>query len=1246
MRFTNLNNPKERIDDSLFFVRIMKELQYSKKEKYLLLCDPQANKQDFTSKLKQYAKKNNPYLNIALLEEGNNKYNEPSFFVKNILEDITSIKTFMQLKWYALSFIEVLILIVICMVVLLFLQFISTIFSVLTSGEIYNIKISNLLQIQSIISYIFSAFLGMLFPAMVAFIIMNVRKRLHKRINSNKQYEKYAEILREDNYKVALKIFKKKYLNDSGPLLVIIDSIDDYRNAFDHEFSSILCEYYDQFDGSVCFVFLSTNLTTTRLELLNKYQKFEFYKISPSAVNENILAPQINALSCIKYQEDKKNINQLFSKYTTSNWNPRTIFQFLSVGQYFSLYGFKPERVGEILELSKDNIRKYLKLAKYDNSLINTRFNVLFYTYINADFQKYTIANPFYCAYSINPFIKKISYEDISTENRYMYNIIYFFAYSQLLLRERNDLVLFDLINIIDSIFYDLKNNSLLIGKDLINKTTFKLLKHYQKSNLSILCKKVAILYIITKEQSINSLINEEDLIALESFILYHESTSDDIALLLDIAKTNTIENCLLSYLYLINSKDENILKQLSVDLDATSKTTKVFYRWLISDKESQYFKLPLIVDKIINYQDSVVKLSENTPQFASGFNFSTLQSLLLLFETNCMNDDEKFTAILKVLLIGILRLKNDFSDDYNKIDKTWSKIVSVIVLVEYLEFTYKLNNNKRLWINERKSELINLMGDESIIEDLNKLLVFLQIKCVLVNKKIIQISLFNSLENELNSLMLDTVLKELKGLEQLLKFYHIRLMIITKSIYNLDNKGKFELFNDIVHLESKPSLARQSFYVEHLIVKYLTFSDIHRSLSYESLEKLIIELEKRGSNEELLNSVEQGFIELLRFSGNNENRKKAINLKLKQRRKIIKGKLIYSPLKLVQFYALLADDLFLINKLCFAKICLKKSIEYFENYINEVDEDYRYTEMLLFSIQNKIELINKSKKEQKIIYYLSSSEYFNTRGSGILYIINVYLYSADLINFDIILNAIANRENEYDWHAGYIWSHIFCNLIFKIKSKPNLISNIKVEDLIWTILLRLKQSNQSQIDVDGLMISIPTLLRIISLEENHEKSNRLIDYLSEIKDQKISMEFANTIRYYLLEGEYSKIIDTYYKVFYDELFNFLEDIIKKYLLEPIENMTEYEYGLKLYEKNNDSKEKLWIRIFILKHLTYYAVYNNNKEQIEQLTNEYKYFGYEYIESMINKLTFAPFVSKRTKEILCSHLNYYKCMIE
>lgn len=1233
MDFINLKNPTEKVNDNLFKVKIKKNLSSSKKEKYLLICDPNIKRKAFLENLIDYIKKGNQYTNIVYFNRYNKEVNGLPFFINNIFGNLASLKSTLQLHWNASSSLEKILFLIGCILLLALLQIASIVVTYVIYHPKNNLIFPSFLELQSIISYVIGSLLEMCIPFIFSFLIIKKSKTTYKNILINKFVQNNLELLKEDKYNVALKIFKKRYLVNPGPILVIIDSIDDYYNDYDCDISAKLLDNLDKYYGSVCVLFINTNLIMTRLDLLKKYPDLHFYKVSSKALDEvnNEQTDTVNE----NIIQDK--LEEQFNLYSVSYWNASTLFQFLSVSQYISLYGFKPDSIKDLIEQSKDTLYEYFSSVKFDNSLAEKKFNILFEDLLKTVFfEKYIYKYPFHGTYALDPLVSKLIYKTISKENKFLYNAVYFIVYSNYLLTKRNDLILLDLLRIIDLMVNDLRNNSLLQEKNILNGISLKLLQYFKGSNLSNICKKAAMMYMVTREKSIDEIINENDLLSLESFILYHESTIEDIDLMLEIMRSNNIDNIFVDILKMLKSKDKQIIEELSFDPNNMPKTTRSFYDWLLAEKNNQYLILPNIVDNIINGNYNELNV-DYYPKYAGGFNFSTLHSLSLIFALNYSRDTQNFIQILKILSKGIIRTKNSFPENSENIEKYWARALSVFLLVEYIDFVQKNNQEKEIIIEGYKRSLTNI-NQITVNEYINKLLYFLNIDVQLEKDKYIPIKLFHYLENELKILKLEAILKELNGMESLINFYSLRVTISFRSFNDLEKNDIVDLFKDISNYKSISTLARKTLYIEYLIVEYFAYYNIHRYLLCDIIEEIIIELENNGCKDEVLNSICGGYIEILRFNNNPGNAEKAIKLKLKRWKRIRDEKLILDSLYLAEYFAILAFDFKKIGKMNFARICLQKSINAFQSYAGEINDEYLGVDILIFIVEYDIRMLSPATSKGKIIKYLKSVSCFNMQ--VMFEVLLVALDYEDLIISGLLTN-VATLKNADDWVAGYKWSLIFYNLVSKIQSNNELIHNKNVEKLLMISFFKLKKSDQAQIPIDEVIESIQIIKNYYSAYLKEEFLNELNNYEYVIIEIKMEMIFYATIKNLLLKCQYSKIIDAYYGVFKYELSKLLDGDVRKYLLDPIITQLDYEYGLKLLEKYNQNKETLWIRLFLLNHLLSYATYCKNEKLISKLTEEFKYLDYDYIESMITRLSTAPFLNDKIKNILNSHIKHY-----
>lgn len=1270
----DFSNPDRVMDESKFAALIANDLSSMKKGvSYLILAEPGDGSSTFVSNLETNLRSvSDTELNFANLSCEALKLHRFPYTVKCLFgEGLKKPFERLKIRWFSLTLSQRVSYVGLYAAYLYVLHIVTTLLKAWQSPETVELTSKIFYHFPAFAPFAAKSLIGTLLPALGLVIWRFFWRSLSDDELKNKR-STIVTNLRRNNYYALKRKFRQRFIKSFAPIIIGLDSLDNLDENtngdgdFDFDFlfkelpesysaagylfvqiivskfpSTLRTKFTDS--SSAIRIYSLLNLTTEQLAQLSKGKVIDSCSVK-KALQLGLDDELLTVLD--------KSIKHSQIKFDIGGWDTWSLMCLLAASSYTSRKGFTRKSFQDLLSNHAGFLNEIAAAFEYKANLDDPKIDRNVTAFFNSSFFDDWVTKEE--DYRIDPFVQKRIMRKAAPASR---SIGYIFWLYYISLETRENVSAFacaELMTIADKLKRDIP--ALPQKSDLLEKIQTIIgvvLENIMDKGYGEASSKLAILYFMLQEPGkAYESITLGETFAFESMLIFGKGTPKDIAEL-EKYLSDRSANCKSIELFsTINSKDQK-QRQASRELaDKIGRDAEPRVKILLDWMENNQFRHSYVLPLIAMHLRSETRLVDDFPLLtgaktaAGGFNLGTFSALSKLSDATLLMARKIFEDTWNLIATGVrvYESRSNASDW----DNLWAKIVNLILFSELIEFLVQYIPDP-LWYQQDYRQNISIGQVINVDPDLfydgaNRLGLKIQ------DNQLghVPVSWLKQLESIFQELRLKLLLLSLPELETMLAYYQSRFTLNIRNFAKLNKLVREDVFRDLQKAQNlKTIMIRDTLKLESLLVSYRLDVGLHKKLAARYIYPIVKALDSFGSSMNILPGLYDVFITDLRFSETREERRMLLKLQLKKHQSFKKQKLKKLSdgeyLTRIDFYFVMASDFFNYGKVIAAKSAWRVGNAFLENFIGDLTKTlnlsfFRDMEIKSFCMRVRIWNLSGPDVRSQIQIFFDSDDYKSASDITMLSLINLCISEPSFGGYDQIERALNNISNYDDWFGGYLLSTIFSKIGLLMIDSDETDKKRRLFQLANKSFQLLKNSDQTAIRTEETLETLRYILADVKNLSPGIDTNEFSRYYRNVMKIQLAAIYRSTMTTWMLEGNYGRIADSYYRLLRSYVISQLPDdvLVLMDIKSDSELIAEGIRLIKQYQKGDDAQ--VWPLIHIIRVAEMRTRGSKNTEVQEVLKNSWLRVSVKCVEGLLEAVSHSTALSDDLKAIVKDHL--------
>jgi len=1116
------------------------------------------------------------------------------------------------------------------------------------------LQIGSLFDIRSLAAISGVTILGTIIPAALVAYWKSFWKSLSDE-DINAQVDELVSLARRNDFRCLVRLFDRRFIKGYGPLVLLIDSVDDLGTPMDRSF------FYDHLiprlrsKHRMVIVGLSSVPAEERILFKNSSPKVRAFNLSTLDLRDlSMLSGQQILHRCtvkealgisVNNEERLRSISKraakLVADYDLATWNIRTLLCLLASASHLERWGFTKRSLEESLKNNASllsTIASESPLGQLTTPEALNLLRVLFETSAVSDWFIFNEAEKIYLWDSLG---RRAILRESSTQLKILGCALWLSS----LLREHDQhpspSKIFEMGQLAKEL-RDLLLNApeITLNLQAIGLLSSEILRSFRRRECAELHRSCGTLYFLVNARAQhNPAILPDDVMALESIVSYGLMKQPELSRFIENLRSSAQIPLILKLAHGVTATDrlafDRSFEDLRRLLPSAEAEIKVSLRWMFVEGYRQHFVLPLLL--LSERRDYWEEYLLGMPSISGGFNLATLSALQMLSDAGDLNQKENFLAIWESIADGVLSV--------NQLQPTswevfWVEYVALALITEILAFSEPVGGHY-IYDHEgfRHDMSLDFLSDHHF-KLLTGLANILGLRLPAKRPSIISVASLKAIVEGLEGMRLKCLLWSLRKLADSLVLYRAKFLINAVNFHDLPKENREGLLMDLQRLAAgEAALNRRSLSVEAMLVLYRLHFQLHRSLSSDTILDLIGHLHKLGCPGELVDALYERYIQELRFSHDTEKMRLAIHLLLRRVRIESDS---YSHLKRSKMYCILSSEFSRLHKKRAANLCLaraKSNFDRAEDPIKNADSlsQLRDVELHLFiekvRIQSEDEDEDEGNVEGKIMRFLANAEYRSAPGNAFFLLLPLAADRLSPKSFGHLVEAIRSADRT-DWYAGYIWSLLLERVDRRIRETGILSCEPTLVEATRLIIGFLERSDKNGMDLDStieVLRATTDNFRRVGDDWYAAKANVLCD---DLFSKQLAIRYSEAITLWTDGGTLGEIAFSYYRL----LAPYSEDRVpgdfRKWMRQDDYLVFKEEGVEKLNHLLKEGRNVSWLALFLAVQLERRALRAADNELRRYLQGVWLRLGISCLESLVETSITSTSLPNSIKSLL------------
>ena len=1266
----DLKDPAHRFNEISLAARIASSLKFGQERNHTLIVSaPGDGSSEFLHRVVSLLKADAtlPFDLVTVRSEERKPARFPFVIQWLFGDDLAKSSARLRMEWDSLALRQKLAGILILLASVLILNSIQITFALWSGERSQTNWIRDFLNGRQILAFSVTTVLGMLLPALIGLQLRSLWRPLgDENIEANR--DSIIRLLRRNGFKATDARFWRKFPRGYSPVLVVIDAIDDFQADFDEAYIyDVLLPSLER-TGRVIVVSISKFSSPGRMRFINRLQgSCLITKLEPvpTAVLEEITGKKYDGPCTIKQAlglrthsheeliEIDKAVTRFSAQFDQTSWNAWTVLAVAAVSGLVKegvtrralMSGFEEHRAF-LTAWSADTGFSEFDARTMENA-VNTLFNspvLERFSAFNEERNAYEWDSSLYNAIAsratplLRTFAHLLALLNLTTDGK----------------GSRRGRFGFDVENTARRLQHELRAHPELEPiYPIVRDYMVGVLRSLRNTGEGGSCFEVASCYLLAGHtaEAEDSVIDENGILVFECLILYGVGSEEGFARLLRDTRASARLPFLLRAMQGLLSRgaDEygRALESINAQLASTKPEYKPVLMWLYVENLRQHYLLPFVVRAIKRPELANWDSFQGLLTLAGGFHLGTFAALGILNDALLLGAEKYFLDLWEACARGILTYSQ--RTRLSEWERLWVDFIAALLACAAVEYIARHHTSSFGDGGGYRQDLKITALPDAHRQVLGQLTSLLGLSALRSNAERVSVTFTKELTQCVDRLRLSTLLLNLGGLEPVLALARNRLMNSARDLSRATELERDSFRRDLLKITSAaPPLVRRTLRVEALCLLYRFELNVHRTLSADTLGRILDEVRAFGCASEGIDLLVAEHIAELRFSDSRAHHRKAIRLQLRSLSRLHKEASqgnggIRSALYVADQYLCVATDLKNLGKIEYARKCWRWAREVVDSLdeMPETPEDrsaLRLFDVSAFVWEVRFWMKSGDAVDRQILEYLNDKTVIASEESTCLQLLNLALDLLPTSELPGVWRAVEARSTDHDWFCCRLWCFMLGHLGLRWEAALDEEEARILDHGTSLVIGRILASDAAGIVLD-LTLNATMLIRakkqILLRALNDQNLARLI---ADLQLRQAAVLYAKTITTWLVTGDIQAIVTAYYGAYGPALRDRIPDQLENWSSDRADYSRFKEHGLKLlsdYRRNR--RDQVWLCLHIVLILESEGRRHNDPELAEQLKGVWLELGVECVESLLKAIVNETAVALPVRELLNQH---------
>jgi hypothetical protein len=1055
-----------------------------------------------------------------------------------------------------------------------------------------------------------------------------------KSLSANHSLEAVAQksqaihnVFRRNGYRALLKIFMGQLIKTYGPVLLVIDSIDDLDEAFDKPFLFDHLIPALRRNYRVVVLAVSKLPTESRVQAQKNLQPIEMFVLD-SPRREELVRLTGNPASGLSLKEAlggetvsheklrilRQNIARLSASYSASTLNTWTLLCLLASTSHLDRRGFTPAELDAAflaqISLLNDLLTSTGIAAETTTSQISQTLTAFLQTNLANDMFIFSEGER---KYFWDFTARRRVFENATPEWSLIGRIVWLAALFSEMGQNPTAWTCFELTQIARVLREEIAERA--PGERVlaeIEALAASIVRSTSRSEYADLREACSALYFQARGlRPLPEAVSTEDAECFSALLLHGRHRLEDLAEL-NRQLTSAGGGCvLLSWVEQVSQAGSRpwpeLLDKLPVAQPAEGEVGAIV-RWMEAGTLRRTAILPMLL--LGAHDPEWHSYQKLLPPIVGGFNLGTILALKLVSDASRLGRTDVFLRAWTALARGTIQLCQLGPTAWEKV---WIEYLAACVVAEMIGY---MSSADRDGIYDQDGFHLNIVmdaidGEQRRLFAENAFLIGVEVPEDA--NAAVPIAALKSINAAFEEIRVKLLLLSLGDLANCLAIVRARFFLATSDVEDLQNSMRDDLLAELQRLAGmKPPLVRDTLQIEALLLIHQMNAPVHKSLGSESLILLVRELEDAGCARRIVDLVYDRHLQELRFSHSDELFRLAVRLLIRR----LKRSEDLDEIRVSRLYSILATDLLKLRKLRGAKDCLRRADRALGGIATRLkDPDvlrrFREAEMQLFIARARVFNNTGTRVQRRTEKMLRDETYRKDPGNSFLLLLWWASGALPLEKMGVLVETVEEVERS-DWYAGYIWSLLLQRLVGRILEGAA--ANGIVPRAMSAVVAKIQEADKSGIELEA---TIETLRSMFRYSPTAGIDGTLRALYEELMARQAAVNFGEALTIWMQGGTIGEVAFSYYRLVAPYVEDWLPAEIAAW-----SSSAEYpefrDKGMKLIRSYTGSgDEASWMAIYVAGQLERRAKQSGDHELQVMLEGIWVQLGIACIQSLL-----------------------------